>query len=261
MLLATWNVNSLTARLPRVLELLGTHRPDVLCLQETKVGPSAFPTGPLEEAGYAAAHFSGGRWAGVAILSPLGAAPYDVIRGLPGEVQAGEARWVEATVGPLRVASVYVTNGRALGTVQYEEKLAFLAAMRARIADLAAGPLPLYVAGDMNIAPADADVWDSSLFVGTTHTSAPEREGLRAILDAGLVDAYAVAPGPIRFTYYDYRAGMFHKGMGMRIDLALLSSSLAPSIRRCGIDRDFRKGLKPSDHAPLLVELDLSTDS
>jgi exodeoxyribonuclease-3 len=257
MLLATWNVNSLTARLPRVLEFLETHRPDVLCLQETKVGEAAFPTAALAEAGYAAAHHSGGRWAGVAVLAPASAPPADVVRGLPGEVQATEARWVEATVGGIRVCSVYVVNGRTLDSPQYGEKLVFLDAMAARLAELATRPEPLYVAGDFNIAPADVDVWDPGLFVGTTHTSAPERERLRRILGTGLVDAYRHCdPEGAHFTYYDYRAGMFHKGMGMRIDLALVSERLTERITRCGIDRGFRKGLKPSDHAPLLLELE-----
>jgi exodeoxyribonuclease-3 len=257
MLLATWNVNSLTARLPRVLEFLDKHHPDVLCLQETKVGEAAFPTPHLEEAGYAAAHHSGGRWAGVAVLSPIASAPYDVVRGLPGEVQASEARWVEATVGDLRVVSVYVVNGRALETPQYEEKLTFLDAMHDRLAALQAEGRSVFVTGDFNIAPDDRDVWDPALFVGTTHTSAPERERLDRILATGLVDAFRVVePDAASFTYWDYRAGMFHKNLGMRIDLALLSAPLGPRVRRCGIDRDFRKGLKPSDHAPLLVELD-----
>ncbi|HEU0129454.1 MAG TPA: exodeoxyribonuclease III [Mycobacteriales bacterium] len=256
MLLATWNVNSLTARLPRVLEFLGTHRPDVLCLQETKVGDATFPTWALEEAGYAAAHLSGGRWAGVAVLAPLERAPFDVVRGLPGEARTEEARWVEATVGGLRCVSVYVVNGRALDTPTYEEKLTFLDAMRDRLAVLTAAPEPVFVAGDFNIAPEDRDVWDPALFTGTTHTSRPERERLDRILATGLVDAFrVVSPEAVGFTYYDYRAGMFHKNMGMRIDLALLSARLAPRVVRCGIDRDFRKGLKPSDHAPLLVEL------
>lgn len=255
MLLATWNVNSLTARLPRVLEFLQVHAPDVLCLQETKVGEAAFPAEALAEAGYAAAHHSGGRWAGVAVLAPT--QPSDVVRGLPGEVQADEARWVEATVGGLRVCSVYVVNGRALGTPQFDEKLTFLDAMRARLAELTARDEPVFVAGDFNIAPEDRDVWDPAVFVGATHVTPPERDRLARILATGLVDAYRVAqPEAQGFTYYDYRAGMFHRGMGMRIDLALLSERLAPRIRRCGIDRDFRKGLKPSDHAPLLVELD-----
>jgi exodeoxyribonuclease-3 len=257
MLLATWNVNSLTMRLPRVLEFLDKHRPDVLCLQETKVGDATFPAVHLADAGYAAAHHSGGRWAGVAVLAPVDRAPYDVVRGLPGEVQAGEARWVEATVGGLRVVSVYVVNGRALDTPTYEEKLTFLDAMHDRLAVLAAGELPVFVTGDFNIAPADRDVFDPAVYVGTTHTSRPEREALDRILATGLVDAFRhVEPEAVQFTYWDYRAGMFHKNLGMRIDLALLSARLAPRITRCGIDRDFRKGLKPSDHAPLLVELD-----
>jgi exodeoxyribonuclease-3 len=257
MLLATWNVNSLTMRLPRVLEFLDKHHPDVLCLQETKVGEAAFPLPHLEAAGYAAAHHSGGRWAGVAILSPIDSAPYDVVRGLPGEVQAGEARWVEATVGDLRVVSVYVVNGRALDTPTYEEKLTFLDAMHDRLAALNALGGSVFVSGDFNIAPDDRDVFDPALYVGTTHTSRPERERLERILASGFVDAYRqVEPDAVQFTYWDYRAGMFHKNLGMRIDLALLSSRLAPRMRRCGIDRDFRKGLKPSDHAPLLVELD-----
>ena len=257
MLLATWNVNSLTARLPRVLEFLATHAPDVLCLQETKVGEAAFPTEALAEAGYAAAHLSGGRWAGVAVLAPLADAPYDVVRGLPGEVQTTEARWVEATVGGIRVCSVYVVNGRALDTPQYTEKLTFLDAMRDRLAVLAQQPEPLYVAGDFNIAPESRDVWDPAVFVGTTHTSKPERDRLQRILATGLVDAYRHCDAEgTHFTYWDYRAGMFHKNLGMRIDLALVSERLTPRITRCGIARDFRKGLKPSDHAPLLLELD-----
>jgi exodeoxyribonuclease-3 len=257
MLLATWNVNSLTARLPRVLEFLGKHRPDVLCLQETKVGEAAFPEPHLREVGYTAAHHSGGRWAGVAILAPLDTARYDVVRGLPGEVQATEARWVEATVGDLRVVSAYVVNGRALDTPQYAEKLTFLDAMRARLAALAAGGGPVFVCGDFNIAPEDRDVWDPSLFVGTTHTSEPERSRFAALLDAGYVDAYrACNPDAVQFTYWDYRAGMFHKNQGMRIDFALLSRPLAPRITSCAIDRDFRKGVKPSDHVPLLVAVD-----
>lgn len=255
MLLATWNVNSLTARLPRVLEFLATHRPDVLCLQETKVGPAAFPSLPLLEAGYEAAHLSGGRWAGVAVLSPVSSAPYDVVCGLPGEVRAEEARWVECTVGGLRVVSVYVVNGRALDTPQYAEKLAFLDAMRARLGELVAAG-PVFVAGDFNIAPEDRDVFDPAQYVGTTHTSEPERSRLDRILAVGLVDAFRVAqPDAVQFTYWDYRAGMFHRNEGMRIDLALLSTAWAPRVERCGIDRDFRKGLKPSDHAPLLVSL------
>ena len=255
MLLATWNVNSLTARLPRVLEFLDVHRPDVLCLQETKVKPEAFPHAALRDAGYAAVDHSGGRWAGVAVLGPLGVPMDDRTTGLPGEVAAEEARWVEAKVGELHVVSVYVVNGRTLDSPSYGDKLVFLDAMAARLDALKGRPL--YVAGDFNIAPEDVDVWNPRLFVGTTHTSRPERERLTRIVDTGLVDAFRhLEPAGPGYTYWDYRAGMFHKNEGMRIDLALVSPDLAARARRCGIDRSFRKGLKPSDHAPLLLELD-----
>ena len=253
-LLATWNVNSLKMRLPRVLEFLQVHRPDVLCMQETKTTAAAFPFDELASAGYAAVEHSAGRWAGVAILAPISSPPADVVRGLPGEARAEEARWVEATVGGVRVVSVYVPNGRTLDDPAYEDKLCFYEAMAGRVRSF---PGPVYVAGDMNVAVADVDVWDPSLFVGTTHTSPAERKAFAAVQEAGdLVDAFRVvepeAPG---FTYWDYRAGMFHKNLGMRIDYALVSRDLASRVRRCGIDRDFRKGLKPSDHAPLLLEL------
>ena len=255
MLLATWNVNSLTARLPRVLEFLDRHHPDVLCLQETKLAADAFPAPVLEEAGYRAVHHGSGRWTGVAILVPVQTEPAAVVRGLPGEVQAGEARWIEARVGELTVASVYVPNGRALEHPAYGDKLVVLDAMAARLEQLAGRPA--YVGGDFNIAPADRDVWDPAVFTGTTHTSPPERERLERILATGFVDAYRhVEPEAAGFTYFDYRAGMFHKGQGMRIDLMLLTPDLAAQVRACGIDRDFRKGLKPSDHAPLLVRLE-----
>ncbi|HVF19060.1 MAG TPA: exodeoxyribonuclease III [Mycobacteriales bacterium] len=254
MLLATWNVNSLTARLPRVLEFLELHHPDVLCLQETKVKPEAFPHETLRAAGYAAVDHSGGRWAGVAVLAPVDSPLAERTAGLPGEVAAEEARWVEAKVGDLHVVSVYVVNGRTLDSPSYDDKLVFLDAMAARLEELKGRPL--YVAGDFNVAPQDVDVWNPRLFVGTTHTSEPERERLTRIVDTGLVDAFRhLEPAGPGYTYWDYRAGMFHKNEGMRIDLALVSPELAQRARRCGIDRNFRKGLKPSDHAPLLLEL------
>ena len=251
-LLATWNVNSLKMRLPRVLEFLDLHRPDVLCVQETKVAAEAFPHAELAEAGYSAVDHSAGRWAGVAILAPTEC--LDPSAGLPGEAKVDEARWIEATVGGLRVVSVYVPNGRTLDDPAYQDKLAFYDAMAERVRQL---PGPLFVAGDMNVAVADVDVWDPSLFVGTTHTSPPERSAFAAVLEAGgLVDAYRhVEPETVGYTYWDYRAGNFHKNLGMRIDYALVSAGLAPRIERCGIDRDFRKGFKPSDHAPLLLRL------
>jgi exodeoxyribonuclease-3 len=235
--LVTWNVNSLKMRMPRILEFAQQHRPDVMCLQETKANPGAFPELELQAAGYNAVHHSGGRWAGVAVV-------------------AREARWCEATVEGVRVASVYVPNGRTLDNPEFPRKLAFLDAMAARIADMRdRWPDGVVVAGDMNIAPADADVYDPAAFVGGTHASADERGRLQAMLDGGMVDAYrALHPDEVQYTWWDYRAGNFHKGLGLRIDLALVSERLAEHLISCGIDRDYRKGTKPSDHAPLVVE-------
>jgi exodeoxyribonuclease III len=251
--LATWNVNSLKVRLPRVLEFLEAHSPDVVLLQETKCAPEAFPQPELDAAGYRAVHHSGGRWAGVAILARA-EEPADVAVGLPDEPAVDEARWIEATVAGVRVVSVYVPNGRAPDTPTYEDKLRFLDAMAARIAALSGEPL--VVAGDFNVCPADLDVYAPIAFVGATHVTAAERERFAALLDAGTVDAFRqLHPDEPGFTWWDYRQGHFHRGMGLRIDAHLVSAPLADRIAACGIDRDFRKGPKPSDHAPLLLEL------
>jgi len=248
--LATWNVNSLAVRLPRVLELLEAHRPAVACLQETKSSAEAFPGEALRDAGYEAVHHSGGRWAGVAILARRGVGLEQPSHGLKGELAGDEARWVEATVAGLRIASVYVPNGRAVGTEAFAQKLAFLEAMAAR------APALDVLVGDMNVCPADLDVYDPAAFVGSTHVTGEERARLRAVLEAGgLVDAFrALHSDEPGFTWWDYRQGHFHRKMGLRIDLALVRRSLADRLVACGIDRAFRKGPKPSDHAPLLVE-------
>ncbi len=262
MRIVTWNVNSLKVRLPRVLALLAEHRPDVVCLQETKSNPDAFPAAELGDAGYAAVHHSRGRWAGVAVLARDGLTLEDPVLSLEGDVVGEEARWCEATVAGIRVASVYVPNGRSPDSPEFPRKLAFLDAMAARIASLTAGGADVVVAGDMNIAPADADVYDPSAFAESTHVTAAERGRLEAILGAGMVDAYrALHPDEVQYTWWDYRAGNFHKGLGLRIDLALVSTGesggggLAGRLRACGIDREYRKGTKPSDHAPLLIDL------
>ena len=263
MRLVTWNVNSLKVRAPRVLEFLAEHAPDVVCLQETKSEPAAFPTAELEAAGYASVHHSGGRWAGVAVLARDGLAVQDVTIGLPGEARPEQARWIEATIDGLRVASVYVVNGQAVGSEPWAEKLQFLHAVGERVAALRAAPGGLVVMGDFNIAPADADVYDPAAFAGSTHVTPEEREALADICAAGeLVDAYRAlyppgAPDPnhTHHTWWDYRQGHFHRGLGLRIDLALVSQALAPRLVRAGIERDYRKGVKPSDHAPLAVEL------
>ena len=249
MLLVTWNVNSLKARMPRVLEFLDQHRPAVLCLQETKTEDSAFPADELLAAGYHAVHHSAGRWAGVAILATE--EPKDVAVGLPGEAVEDEARWIEATVHGLRIASVYVPNGRAVDSPTFAEKLQFLDAMRDRAAHVDA------VVGDFNVTRSDLDVYDPAAFAGSTHVTLEERSRFEALLDQGLVDAYRqVHPDDVGFTWWDYRAGHFHKKLGLRIDYVLVAERHASRVVSCGIDRSFRKGKPtPSDHAPLLCEL------
>jgi exodeoxyribonuclease-3 len=249
--LVTWNVNSLKARLPRVLELLAEHAPDVVCLQETKCEPDAFPAAELEAAGYVAHHHSGGRWAGVAILARAEHGLTAAASGLPGERVPDEARWCEATVAGLRVASAYVTNGREVGSSWFEEKLAFLEAIAARAPHLDA------ILGDFNVAPTDLDVYDPAAFAGATHVTPAERAKIDAILAQGFVDAHRhLHPDERHYTWWDYRQGHFHRGLGLRIDLALLRApEVAGRLRACGIARDYRKGSKPSDHAPLLVDL------
>ena len=224
--------------------------PDVVCLQETKCEPAAFPAGALREAGYGAHHHSAGRWAGVAILAREGLAIEARSSGLPGERVPGEARWCEATVDGLRVASAYVTNGREVGSPWFEEKVAFLDAIAGRAPELDV------IAGDFNVAPADLDVYDPAAFAGSTHVTPAERERVEAVLGRGFVDAFRhLHPDTVQHTWWDYRQGHFHRGMGLRIDLVLLRAGLAPRLRECGIARDFRKGAKPSDHAPLVADL------
>ena len=237
MKLATWNVNSLKVRLPRVLEFLEAHRPDVLCLQETKCDAAAFPHMELEAAGYAAVEHSAGRWAGVAIVAPAGVALEEAERGLPGETAVEEARYVEATVGDLRVASAYVPNGRAVGTPQFESKLAFFEALAARAPALGA------LLGDLNVTRADIDVYDPEAFIGDTHVTPDERSRIEAILDAGLRDAYRqLHPDEVGYTWWDYRQGHFHRKMGLRIDYVLLEPGLAGSLESCGIAPGLQEG-------------------
>ncbi|MGI8801920.1 MAG: exodeoxyribonuclease III [Solirubrobacteraceae bacterium] len=257
MRIATWNVNSLAVRLPRLLEFLALHAPDVVCLQETKSEPKAFPVEELAAAGYRSVHHSAGRWAGVAVLGRRELALEAPATGLPGELKVDEARWIEADVGGLRVASAYVPNGREVDSEWFAEKLAFLDAMRSRVAELRAAGRAVVVAGDLNVTRADIDVYDPQAFAGSTHVTPAERSALEQILAAGgLVDAYRhVHPDAGQFTWWDYRQGHFHRGLGLRIDYLLMSRDLAGDLVECGIERDFRKGRKPSDHAPLTAVL------
>ena len=241
-----------------MLEFLALHEPDVLLLQETKVAPDQFPADELAETGYDAVHHSGGQWAGVAILARTAHGLTEATLGLPGEPRSDEARWIEAAVPGLglRVASVYVVNGREVDSPWFDEKLSFLDALAVRAGALRAG-VPLVIGGDFNVAQRDLDVYDPVAFAGSTHVTEHERSRLATIARAGaLVDAFhTLHPEEPGFTWWDYRAGNFHKGLGLRIDLLLVSEALADGLVSCGIDRDFRKGAKPSDHAPLLVEM------
>ncbi|MEU8239845.1 exodeoxyribonuclease III [Actinoplanes missouriensis] len=253
---ATWNVNSVKARLPRLLDWLGTTAPDVVCLQETKVADDGFPAGEVAELGYETAAYGQGRWNGVALLSRIGLD--GVRRGFDGEPQFGgvaEARAISAVCGGIRFTSVYVPNGRTPDDPHYAYKLEWLAALRgALVPDLAAGPV--VVAGDYNVAPTDADVWDIGVFAGSTHVTPPERAALAQLRALGLTDVPArPLKGDHPFTYWDYRAGMFHQNKGMRIDLVYASADVAGRVEDALVDRDARKGKGPSDHAPIVVDL------
>jgi exodeoxyribonuclease-3 len=257
----TWNVNSVKQRMPRFLPWLDQRKPDVVCLQETKVPDDAFAgllDGPLAERGYAAAVYGESRWNGVAILSRVGLD--DVVKGIEGApgFPDPEARAVAATCGGVRIHCLYVPNGREPGSDHYRYKLAWLAALRDVVA---AGPADAIVCGDMNIAPTDADVFDPAAYAGQTHVTAPERAALADLTGLGLRDVVRDRwPDQRVFTYWDYRAGMFPKDLGMRIDLVLATSPVAGRVRAAWVDRFARKGTGPSDHAPVVVDLDEAPD-
>ena len=255
MRIATWNVNSLKARQPRVEEWLEYARPDVLCLQETKLSDKSFPQLSFSALGYDSVHHGQGQWNGVAILSRVGIE--DVTSGF-GELTdpyEGDARMLAATCGGVRVVSVYVPNGREVGTEFYDRKLLWLHGLRDWLAATADPSDPLAVLGDFNVAPEDRDVWSVKAFEGATHVTAPEREAVARLREWGMVDAFrAVYDDDRLFTYWDYRRGDFHEHRGMRIDLALVTQPLARRISWAVVDRNARKGKQPSDHAPLLVD-------
>lgn len=253
MRIATWNVNSLNARLPRVEEWIGYARPDVLCLQETKQADAAFPHGAFATLGYESAHHGDGRWNGVAILSRVGLE--GVTTGLGSGDDDQGSRLIAADCGGVRVLSVYVPNGRSLDSEQYPLKLAWLARLRALLEETASPDQPVAMCGDFNIAPEDRDVWDPAAFVGATHVSPAERDALADIESWGLVDAFRhVHSADQLFSWWDYRGGDFHNHRGMRIDLILMTEVLARNTTFALIDRQARKGQKPSDHAPVFVD-------
>jgi exodeoxyribonuclease III len=261
MRIATWNVNSVKQRVPRLLPWLDERRPDVVCLQETKLADDAFTEllgDELEVRGYVAAIHGEATWNGVAILSRVGLE--DAVAGLEGApgFPHPEARALSATCDGVRVVSVYVPNGRVPGSDHYEYKLAWLASLKEMVA---AGPDATVVCGDVNIAPTDDDVFDPDAYVGQTHVTGPERAALEELRSLGLRDVVRDRwPGERVFTYWDYRAGMFHQDLGMRIDLVLASEPVAERVKAAWVDRQARKGSGPSDHAPVIVDLDEAPD-
>ena len=261
MRIATWNVNSVKQRVPRLLPWLDERRPDLVCLQETKLADDVFLEllgEELAERGYDVAPHGEATWNGVAILSRVGLD--DVVAGLPDGpgFPHPESRAVSATCDGIRVVSVYVPNGRQPGSEHYEYKLAWLEALRDMVAT---GPEATVVAGDMNIAPTDEDVFDPEAYIGSTHVTDPEREALKQLQELGLRDVVRDRwPSERVFTYWDYRAGMFHQDLGMRIDLILASTPVAERVKAAWVDRHARKGSGPSDHAPVIVDLDEAPD-
>ena len=254
MRIATWNVNSLKVRLPKVEEWLAYARPDVLCMQETKLADSAFPALAFSALGYESAHCGEGRWNGVAIVSRIGID--DIRPGLDDADLDIEARLLTVRCGDVHVVTAYVPNGRSLDAPQYEQKLAWLARLKALLADRFDPTVDQVVlCGDLNIAPDDRDVYDPAMYIDSTHTSAAEREAFSDLLDWGMVDVFRqhFDAGGL-FSWWDYRAGNFHKRRGMRIDLILVSKPLAERTELVLIDRNARKGETPSDHAPVIAD-------
>jgi exodeoxyribonuclease-3 len=268
MRIATWNVNSLNARLEKVVWWLDRARPDVLLMQETKLSDENAPCDELGRHGYELAHHGEGRWNGVAIASRAGIA--DVVTNFgvplgavatsdaPDDEPLNEARMISAVCGGIRVVSVYAPNGRSLDSIFYHAKLRWFGRLARWLEETQSRDADLLVAGDFNIAPTDADVWDPAACHGGTHVSGPERDVFAALTGWGLIDAYRrLHSEPERFTWWDYRAGRFQRNEGMRIDHVLLTAAVAKRLVRADVDREARKGKPtPSDHAPLFVDID-----
>ena len=252
--LATWNVNSIRMRLPRLLAWLARRRPDIVCLQETKVEDGDFPTAELAGLGYRVLLNGQRAYNGVAILSRT--EPEDPVRSLD-EAEDPQRRVLIATVGGLRILNVYAPNGGEVGSDKYAYKLDWYRRLRAFLDARVDPTAPVVLCGDLNIAPEDRDVWDPAAWRGQTMCSEPEREAFRQLAGWGLTDALRLRePDAVGlYTWWDYRAGAFHRGWGLRIDHVLLSAPLSTRCAAVQIDRDERKGPKPSDHAPVLAML------
>ena len=260
MRIATWNINSVRARIDRLTAFLERSDVDVLAIQETKVPDAGFPARPIEALGYQIAHHGTSQWNGVAVLSRIGIDDVRIgIPGLPSFDDAAEARSIGVLCAGVRVWSLYIPNGRAIGDPHLDYKLRWLAAVKNYgVAELAADPsAQIALCGDFNIAPTDDDIWDVEFFRGQTHVTPPERQAFADLVDAGFADVVRPhTPGPGVYTYWDYKQLSFPKRRGMRIDFALASPALAARVTGARIDRDERKGKLPSDHAPVIVEIE-----
>lgn len=275
MRIATWNVNSLNARLDAVQRWLERAAPDVLLMQETKLADDDVPAMAFQMAGYELLHHGEGRWNGVAIASRVGlqgplvtnfgdGPVRDSRRAAGGDAAAedfdpfDEARMVSAVAGGVRFVSLYAPNGRMLDSPWYEGKLRWFDRLARWLAESARPDEPIVLGGDLNVTPNDDDVWDAGRVHGSTHVSARERAALARLREWGLQDLYRIQqPAVDRYSWYDYRAGMFHRNEGMRIDLLYGSRPVAERVVWAEIDREARKGPPtPSDHAPVLVDLD-----
>jgi exodeoxyribonuclease-3 len=266
--IATWNVNSLKARLDKVLWWLDRAKPDVLLMQETKLADGDVPRLAFSQAGYEVAHHGEGRWNGVAVASRCGLADVVTNFGEPlrkaqtddagDDEPLAEARMIAVTCGGIRVVSIYAPNGRVVDSPFYEAKLAWYDRLARWLHEKADPGAPLVLGGDLNVAPTDDDVWDPKACHGGTHVSPRERDAFRRLLDWGFEDAYrALHPEAGRYTWWDYRAGMFHKNYGMRIDHLLVTAPVRKRLVAAEIDREARKGKPiPSDHAPLTIDVD-----
>lgn len=260
MRIATWNVNSVGARLERLLAWIELNQPDVLALQELKCTTEAFPYMAVQALGYDVEALGTGRWNGVALLSKIGIT--DVTRGLvdqPLFEDVAEPRAIGATCGGVRVWSIYVPNGRELDHDHYAYKLDWFAALRRTAeAELALNPsLPYVIIGDYNVAPTDADVWDISKFAGSTHVTAAERNAVTALTSVGLSEVLPRSLKGEPYTFWDYRQAAFGRGWGMRIDLVYGNESFVSSVSDCYVDREERKGKGASDHAPVVIDVNL----
>lgn len=266
MRIATWNVNSVRARLEKIMWWLGRARPDVLLMQETKCADADAPASEFSSAGYELIHHGRGQWNGVAIATRLGAANVTSNFGQALEPRQGdedvnpfsEARMLAATCGGVRVAALYAPNGRTVGSPSFDAKLQWYARLSRWVAEAASAEEPLVLGGDLNVAPADIDVWDPAALAGATHVTPEERAAFAALCALGLSDAYrARHPEPGKYTWWDYRGGNFHRNIGMRIDHLLISRPVMQRLVWVEIDREARKGKPvPSDHAPLVMDLD-----